>query len=81
MTLLGEKLEVSPQVKNSLEDVKRVRINPPKSGRLYPALSDIESTESERNAYTDDDNNEQPILDRYLNSSRSDQDDEEGEDR
>lgn len=76
-----EKHEISPQVKSSLEDVKRVRVNPPKNGHIYPTLSDIESTESERNQYTDDDNNEQPKLDRYLNSSRSDQDDEEAEDR
>lgn len=76
-----EKQEISPQVKCSLEDVKRIRVNPPKSGHIYPTLSDIESTESERNQYTDDDNNEQPMLDRYLNSSRSDQDEEEAEDR
>lgn len=76
-----EQLDISPQVQSSLEDVKRVRVNPPKSGHIYPTLSDIESTESERNQYTDDDNNEQPMLDGYLNSSRSDQDGEEAEDR
>lgn len=70
---LDEKLEVSQQVKESLEDVKRVRINPPQSGRLYPTLPDMESTESERDndMYTDDDNNEQPMLDRYLNRSQT----------
>lgn len=76
-----EKLEIGSQVKSSLEDVKRIRVNPPKSGHIYPTLSDIESTESERNQYTDDDNNEQPMLDRYLNTSRDDQDEEEAEDR
>lgn len=72
-----ERHEISPQVMSSLEDVKRVRVNPPKSGHIYPTLSDIESTESEKNQYTDDDNNEQPMLD----SSRSEQDEEEAEDR
>lgn len=36
-----------------LEDVKRIRVSPPKAGRMYPCLSDIEaSTENEQEATT-----------------------------
>lgn len=40
-------------MKSTLDDVKRIRVAPPKEGRLYPALSDIESanTESEIEQY------------------------------
>jgi len=34
----------SVEVRTTLDDVKRIKVNPPKSGGLYPALSDIEST-------------------------------------
>lgn len=55
-----EKIDVSPRIRSSIEDMKRVKVNPPKSGQIYPALSDIESaTDSEKLAtetYTDDDN-------------------------
>lgn len=74
---------VSREVRRSLENIKRVRVNPPKSGHsLYPALSDIESSGAERctpetytpePAYTDEDN-EQPIMDRYMYSDRDDED-------
>lgn len=40
----------SPEVRSSLDDVKRIRVVAPKDGRLYPTLSDLESattTESE----------------------------------
>lgn len=36
----------------SSDDIKRIRVAPPKAGKLYPALSDIESTESEHDNYT-----------------------------
>lgn len=42
----------SPEVRSVLDDVKRIRVNPPKDGRLYPTLSDIETTESERDYTT-----------------------------
>lgn len=69
---IDEHLGVSADVRKSLETVKRVKVNPPKSGHAYPALTDIESSGAEGNtpistpepAYTDDDN-EQPIMDRY----------------
>lgn len=55
---------MSIEVKKSLEDVKRVRVNPPKQGHAYPALSDIESSGpstpqqyTPEPPYTDDDNN------------------------
>lgn len=54
--------------------MKRVKINPPKNGRLYPTLSDIESSESAMAAYTDDDG-ENPLLERYLTTSHSEYDD------
>ncbi|XP_029712780.2 anillin isoform X2 [Aedes albopictus] len=41
---------VSPEVRSTLDDVKRIRVVTPKGGRLYPTLSDLESattTESE----------------------------------
>ncbi|KAJ8910491.1 hypothetical protein NQ315_012338 [Exocentrus adspersus] len=34
----------SPVVTSVLEDVKRIKVSPPKAGRLYPNLSDIEAT-------------------------------------
>lgn len=38
----------SPKVREVLEDVKRIRVSPPKVGRMYPNLSDIEAgTETE----------------------------------
>ncbi|XP_055535555.1 anillin isoform X2 [Wyeomyia smithii] len=45
---------VSPEVRTTLDDVKRIRIVAPKDGRLYPRLSDIETTttESEGDDYT-----------------------------
>lgn len=54
--------------------MKRVKINPPKEGRLYPTLSDIESGESAMANYTDDDG-ENPLLERYLTTSHSEYDD------
>uniref|UniRef100_A0A336LZB8 CSON011822 protein n=1 Tax=Culicoides sonorensis TaxID=179676 RepID=A0A336LZB8_CULSO len=39
--------QISPEVKSTLDDVKRIRVAPPKEGRLYPALSDIESANTE----------------------------------
>lgn len=43
----------SPKVREVLEDVKRIRVSPPKAGRMYPCLSDIEaSTENEQEATT-----------------------------
>lgn len=58
-----ENLDVSNEVKKSLEDVKRVKVNPPKQGHAYPALSDIESSGpntpqlcTPEPPYTDDDN-------------------------
>lgn len=39
-----EKLDIHSQVRDSLEDMKRVKVNPPKNGCLYPALSDIEAS-------------------------------------
>lgn len=75
---LDEHLGVSTQVRKSLENVKRIKVQPPKTGHAYPALSDIESSGAERNtpeiytpepAYTDDDN-EQPILNRYMYNSQ-----------
>lgn len=45
---------VSPEVRCTLDDVKRIRVVAPKNGRLYPTLSDIENattTESEGEGY------------------------------
>lgn len=71
-----EKLAVSPQVRSSLEDIKRVKINPPKNGRMYPTLSDIESgTDSDKYITancTDDDHEE--LTHRYAYSSQDDED-------
>lgn len=37
-------MDASPQARKSFDDMKRVKVNPPKNGCLYPALSDIESS-------------------------------------
>lgn len=70
-------------MRKSLENVKRIKVQPPKSGHAYPALSDIESSGPENYtpepAYTDDDNDQQ-YLDEYLSASGS-QDYGEEEDR
>ncbi|KAF5297571.1 hypothetical protein FQR65_LT10002 [Abscondita terminalis] len=44
--------EDSPKVAACLDDVKRIKVNPTKEGKLYPSLSDIETateTENEQN--------------------------------
>lgn len=78
-----EKPNVSPQMRTSLEDskrLKRVKVNPPKSGQVYPALTDIESaTDSDKYAtetYTDDDNNDDQMMERYMYSSQDQYEDE-----
>lgn len=81
-----EKREASPSVRDCVEEVKRVKVNPPKSGYMYPALSDIESvTESkESEINTEDDNdddddyneNEKKLMNQYLYSSQDENDDE-----
>lgn len=76
---------VSDDVKKCLKDVKRVRVNPPKVGHAYPALSDIESSGpntpqqyTPEPPYTDEDNSEQPITERYMyNNKNSDNDDDD----
>lgn len=80
--------EVSDEVKQCLKDVKRVKINPPKEGHAYPALSDIESSgpntpqqNTPEPPYTDDDNNEQPIIDRYLYKSNLNKDADDDNER
>lgn len=35
-----------------LNEVKNIRVSPPKDGRIYPSLSDIDATESEMDADT-----------------------------
>lgn len=81
---VDENLGVSTEVRKSLESVKRIKVNPPKNGNAYPALSDIESSGAERNTpdmytpeptYTDEDN-EQPIMDRYMYSSQDEGDED-----
>lgn len=76
---------MSTQVRESLENVKRIKVHPPKSGHAYPALSDIESSGAERStpenytpepAYTDDDN-EQSNMDRYFYSPQYEGEEEE----
>lgn len=42
----------SPEVISAVGDVKRIKVNPPKEGGLYPALSDLETTESEHDYTT-----------------------------
>lgn len=82
---IDENLGVTAEVRRSLESVKRIKVNPPKSGHAYPALSDIESSGAERTTpevYTpeppySDDENEQPIMDRYMYSSQDAQDEKE----
>lgn len=46
---LGDDLvdATSPEVQTSVDDVKRIRVSGPKPGRLYPALSDIESPDTD----------------------------------
>jgi actin-binding protein anillin len=44
--------QVSPEVRSTLDDVKRIRVTAPKQGHLYPALSDIESTTGSETEYT-----------------------------
>lgn len=72
-------------MRRSLENVKRIKVQPPKNGHTYPALSDIESSGAERStpenytpepAYTDDDNDQQ-YYDGYLNRSQNDSEDED----
>lgn len=71
---------MSPKIRRSLENVKPIKVNPPKSGHVYPALSDIESSTPENYTpeppYTDDDN-EQPIMERYIYSSQDEGEDED----
>lgn len=74
VSISAENLEATNKVSSSLKEMKRVRINPPKEGRLYPTLSDIESGESAMANYTDDDG-ENPLLERYLTTSHSEYDD------
>lgn len=82
---VDENLGVTAEVRRSLESVKRIKVNPPKNGHAYPALSDIESSGAERSTpevYTpeppySDDENEQPIIDRYMYSSQDEQDEKE----
>lgn len=61
-----ENFGAAAKVRSSLEDVKRIRSNPPKEGRLYPSLTDIESGESTIATSTDDDAGN-PVLERFLN--------------
>lgn len=77
---------MTAEVQRSVDNLKRIKVNPTKIGHVYPPLSDIESSGAERSTpenytpepeYTDDDN-EQPIMDRYMYSS---QDEGEEEDR
>lgn len=42
-------VKASPKVAAVLEDVKRIRVSPPKAGKLYPNLSDIEATTETEN--------------------------------
>lgn len=86
--VIDENPNVSAKVRKSLENVKPIKVNPPKNGYAYPALSDIESSGAEIStpenytpepAYTDEDN-EQPIMDRYMYRSQ-DEGEEEEEDR
>jgi hypothetical protein len=49
----------SPKVAAVLNDVKRIKVSPQKTGRLYPSLTDIESvteTENESRSATPSDN-------------------------
>lgn len=47
----------SPKVAAVLSEVKRIKVSPKKSGRLYPSLTDIESvTETEVESPTPNDN-------------------------
>jgi actin-binding protein anillin len=48
----GDHPKVSPEVRSTLDDVKRIRVSAPKQGHLYPALSDIESTTGSETDYT-----------------------------
>lgn len=80
-----EKMGVSPEVRKSLENIKRVKVNPPKNGHsLYPTLSDIESSGADRGTpetyspeppYTDDDN-EQHVMNRYMYNSKQNDDED-----
>lgn len=83
--LSNENVGVSAKVRRSLENIKPVKVNPPKSGHAYPALSDIESSGADRSTpesytpeppYTDEDN-EQPIMDRYMYNSRESDDEDD----
>lgn len=83
-----ENARVSDQVKKSLTNVKRVKVNPPKSGHAYPALSDIESSGpstpqqyTPEPPYTDEDNSEQPILERYMYDAKNNYNDNDDEER
>ncbi|XP_030762791.1 anillin-like isoform X2 [Sitophilus oryzae] len=53
----------SPKVAFTLEDVKRIKVSPPKVGRLYPNLSDIEATTTDPDTRT-------PTPNQTENSSR-----------
>ncbi|XP_018329848.1 anillin-like isoform X2 [Agrilus planipennis] len=49
----NKRISNSPKVAAVLEDVKRIKVVPPKEGRLYPCLSDIEAaTETETEPQT-----------------------------
>ncbi|XP_019754287.2 anillin isoform X2 [Dendroctonus ponderosae] len=48
----------SPQVASVLDEVKRIKVSPPKAGRLYPCLSDIEATTTDQDTRTPTPNEE-----------------------
>ncbi|XP_044739105.1 anillin-like isoform X2 [Chrysoperla carnea] len=65
----------SPVVQAVLEDVKRIKVSPPKNGKLYPCLSDIEASTA-----NEDTEVEEQIEDRSdENNSSIGNDDEEDE--
>lgn len=77
---------VSGAVRRSLESLKRIKVKSPKNGHVYPALSEIESSGTERNtpenytpepAYVEDVDNKLSNNDDFMSSS---QDEGDGQD-
>ncbi|KAJ8956078.1 hypothetical protein NQ318_016530 [Aromia moschata] len=56
---------ICPIVTAVLEDVKRIKVSPPKAGRLYPSLSDIEATNTETDTRTPSPDNNSSFEESY----------------
>ncbi|XP_076255761.1 anillin, actin binding protein isoform X2 [Rhynchophorus ferrugineus] len=58
----------SPHVVSVLEDVKRIKVSPPKAGQLYPNLSDIETVTTDADTRTPTPNQENSFMENSFDS-------------